>query len=246
MRKLVMSLAAIAAIGALSLAPADADAQSGRGKGQSKHNDNRGKGRNDDRNSRNDNWNRGRTDNDWNRGRGNSNQNDQWRRDQERRRQEDLRRQQELRRQEELRRQQEYRRQQDYRRQQEQRRQEELRRQQELRNRQNRDRYGYGGSRQNEYDRRQQTKNEWRNIAIASGAVAILGLLNKDETLVFAGTAGALYSLHRYEQDRKSQNSLNRARADYFARDHFYRDGNRYERREVNRNGQRYYQFVRC
>lgn len=102
-----------------------------------------------------------------------------------------------------------------------------------------------GGWADREADRRQQTKNEWRNLAIASGAVAILGLIQKDQTLFFAGTAGALYSAYRYEQDRKSQNSLNRARAYFFSQPYFYRDGNRYDRRVVYRGGQKYYQFCR-
>jgi hypothetical protein len=96
-----------------------------------------------------------------------------------------------------------------------------------------------------EADRRQQTKNEWRNIAYVAGAAAVLGALQRDNTLTFAGAAGALYALHRYEQDRKSQSSLDRARAQYFSRDHFYRDGVRYDRRTVRQNGQTYYQFVR-
>lgn len=95
-------------------------------------------------------------------------------------------------------------------------------------------------------DRRQDKKNEWRNIAIAAGALGVLGLLKKDNTLFFAGTAGALYSAYRYEQDRKSQSRLNRARASYFSRTHFYRDGVRYNRRTVTRNGKKYYQFVRA
>lgn len=94
-------------------------------------------------------------------------------------------------------------------------------------------------------DQRQKTKNEWRNIALLSGGVAALGLIQKDNRLVFAGAAGALYSLHRYEQDRKSQSKVDRLRASYFGRDHFVRDGRRYDRRTVNKNGQRYYQFVR-
>lgn len=93
--------------------------------------------------------------------------------------------------------------------------------------------------------RRQQTKNEWRNIAIGSGAVAILGLLSKDSTLTFVGAAGALYSAYRYEQDRKSQSRLDRTRAAYFSRPYFYRDGVRYDRRTVVKNGSKYYQFVR-
>jgi hypothetical protein len=92
--------------------------------------------------------------------------------------------------------------------------------------------------------RRQETKNEWRNIAIASGAVGILGLLKHDQTLTFAGLGGALYSLNRYEQDRRSQNQIDRLRASYFDRDYFVRDGRRYDRRTVERNGQRYYQFT--
>ena len=94
-------------------------------------------------------------------------------------------------------------------------------------------------------DRRQQTKNEWRNIAYLSGGVALLGLLNKDSRLTFAGAAGALYSLYRYEQDRKSQNSVDRLRASYFSRPYFVRDGRTYDRRILSRDGQRYYQFVR-
>lgn len=104
---------------------------------------------------------------------------------------------------------------------------------------------GYDDYRNRESDRRQQTKNEWRNLAIAAGAVAILGLLERDDRLVFAGSAGALYSAYRYEQDRKSQNRYDRARAYYFSQPYFYRDGNRYSRREVWRDGEKYYQFCR-
>lgn len=94
-------------------------------------------------------------------------------------------------------------------------------------------------------DQRQKTKNEWRNIALLSGGVAALGLIQKDNRLVFAGAAGALYSLHRYEQDRKSQAQVDRLRASYFGREYFVRDGRRYDRRVVNKGGQKYYQFVR-
>lgn len=97
-----------------------------------------------------------------------------------------------------------------------------------------------------EYDRRQETKNEWRNLGIAAGLLGVLGLLEHDKTLVFTGTAGALYSAYRYEQDRKSQNRLDRARAHYFGEPYFIRDGRRYDRRTVTHNGQKYYQFVRA
>ncbi len=103
----------------------------------------------------------------------------------------------------------------------------------------------YRPSIQSQIDRRQQTKNEWRNLAIGSGLVGVLGLLTKEPTLTFAGAAGALYSAYRYEQDRKSQSSLARGRAFYFGQPYFYRNGQRFDRRTVTKNGQRYYQFVR-
>lgn len=99
--------------------------------------------------------------------------------------------------------------------------------------------------RSNESARRQKKKNEWRNIAIGSGALGVLGLLKKDNTLTFAGGAGAVYSLYRYEQDRKSQSKIDRARASYFSKPYFYRNGKRYTRQTVMRNGKRHYQFVR-
>ena len=101
-------------------------------------------------------------------------------------------------------------------------------------------------SAQTEAQRRSQTQNEWRNIATASGAVALLGLLKKDNTLTFAGAAGALYSLYRYDEDSKSKDRLARTRAQYFSRDQFYRDGVRYNRRVVSKGGQKYYQFFRA
>ncbi len=94
-------------------------------------------------------------------------------------------------------------------------------------------------------NRRQDKKNEWRNIAIASGALSVLGLLKKDNTLFFIGAAGALYSLDRYEKDRKSQSKLQKTRAAYFQKGSFTRDGHTYKRRLVKKNGKQYYQFVK-
>lgn len=92
---------------------------------------------------------------------------------------------------------------------------------------------------------RQQTKNTWRNLAIGSGVVGLLGLLKGDSFLTFAGAAGALYSANRYEQDRKSQSRQDRARAQIFSRSSFTRDGHTYRRKTVWKNGKKYYQFVR-
>jgi hypothetical protein len=96
-----------------------------------------------------------------------------------------------------------------------------------------------------EIERRQKTKNDWRNLAAAGGLATLFGLLKNDKTIMFAGAAGGLYSLHRYEQDRKSQSQMSRARAAMFSRSSFERNGRRYERRLVTKNGQKYYQFVR-
>ena len=94
--------------------------------------------------------------------------------------------------------------------------------------------------------RRDKTANEWKTIATISGAIGLLGALNHDDTLTFAGAAGALYSTYRYDQDRRSRDRCDNTRAEYFDHEYFYRDGQRYERKTVWRNGQKYYQFVRC
>ena len=96
-----------------------------------------------------------------------------------------------------------------------------------------------------EAKRRQQKKNEWRNITIGSGALAIIGLVSKNGTLALAGTAGALYSAYRYEQDRKSQSKTDRARAAYYGRSSIVANGVRYNRKTVWKNGKKYYTFVR-
>jgi hypothetical protein len=103
---------------------------------------------------------------------------------------------------------------------------------------------------QNDWDReskhRQQKKNEWRNIGIGTAGLGLFGLIKGDKTLMFAGAAGALYSANRYEQDRKSQSKTDRARASYFSKDHFYRNGHRYNRKTVWSHGKKHYQFVRA
>ena len=104
---------------------------------------------------------------------------------------------------------------------------------------------GAQDSRAKESKHRQKKKNEWRNIAIGSGALGLLGLVKHDNTLAFAGAAGALYSANRYEQDRKSQSKTDRARAAYFNKRHFYRNGHHYVRKTVWKNGHKYYRFVR-
>lgn len=99
---------------------------------------------------------------------------------------------------------------------------------------------------QTELQRRNQTQSEWRTIATVSGAAALLGVLKKDKTLAFAGAAGALYGLYRYDEDSKSKDRLARARAAYFSNDHFYRDGVRYDRRTVTQSGEKFYQFYKA
>lgn len=93
--------------------------------------------------------------------------------------------------------------------------------------------------------KRQKTKNDWRNLAILGGAATAFGLLKGNNTITMLGAAGGLYSLNRYEQDRKSQSSMDRERASFYSRPYYYKDGKRFERRTVSRNGERFYQFVR-
>ena len=93
---------------------------------------------------------------------------------------------------------------------------------------------------------RQQTKNSWRNLAYIAGAVGLYGIFKGDSTLAFVGAAGTLYSLSRYEHDRKSQSHAARERAAIFQRGYFYRDHHKYVRRTVTKNGHKYYQFVRA
>src|SRR5262245_3993777 len=78
------------------------------------------------------------------------------------------------------------------------------------------------------YNERRDHRNECRNIAIGAGALGLIGALEHDDTLYFAGTAGSLYSLYRYDQDRRSHDRVDRFRARYFGRPYFYRDGAKY------------------
>ena len=59
------------------------------------------------------------------------------------------------------------------------------------------------------------------------------------------GAAGGLYSLNRYEQDRKSQSKMAQERASFYSRPYYYKNGQRFDRRTVTRNGQRFYQYVK-
>ena len=83
------------------------------------------------------------------------------------------------------------------------------------------------------------------NIGIGSALVGLFGLVKGDNTLMFAGAAGALYSANRYEQDRKSQSKAARARAELFRRQSFTCNGQKYQRRTIKKNGRTYYQFAR-
>jgi len=91
---------------------------------------------------------------------------------------------------------------------------------------------------------RQQTKNTWRNLAYAGGALGLLGLATHNGTLGWAGLAGGLYSAYRYEQDRKSQNKLTRQRALMFGHSTVWYHGHKYVRKTVWRHGTKYYTMV--
>lgn len=92
---------------------------------------------------------------------------------------------------------------------------------------------------------RQQTKNTWRNVAIGAGALGVLGLAEHNNTLAVAGIAGGLYSVSRYEHDRKSQSHIDHSRAELYGRRSYTHNGHHYVRKTVHRNGHDYYQFIR-
>jgi len=93
---------------------------------------------------------------------------------------------------------------------------------------------------------RQQTKNDWRNLGIAGGALGVLGLLSGNKTLAIAGIAGGAYSAYRYEQDRKSQNKMEHNRYQTFSKKSVYYKGHRYDRKTYWDHGHKYYKFVRA
>lgn len=94
-------------------------------------------------------------------------------------------------------------------------------------------------------NQRQKTKAEWQKAAYAGGALALLGQFNKDKTVSYVGAAGALYSLYRMQEDTKSQNKIRRQRAAFYSRPYYYKNGVRYDRKTVRKNGHTYYTFVR-
>jgi hypothetical protein len=101
-------------------------------------------------------------------------------------------------------------------------------------------------SKRAQIQRRQQTQSEWQKFAYGSGAVGLLGVLGRNNTLTFLGAAGALYSAYRMEEDRKSTDRARRQLAELYGRRYVMRNGKRYERRTVWKNGKKYYTFVRA
>ena len=93
--------------------------------------------------------------------------------------------------------------------------------------------------------RQQKNKNQWRNITYGAGAATAYGLLKHDKTVTLLGAAGTLYSLNRYEHDRKSQSKTDHNRAALYGRSSYSQGGHTYVRKLVNKNGRRYYTFVR-
>jgi len=89
-------------------------------------------------------------------------------------------------------------------------------------------------------------RTDWNDIAVFCGFVGIMGYLEDDDFLYFAGTTGALYAMWRYDDDLACDDPYRHARACYFSLPFFYRDGVRFERRIVVRGGERYYQFCRA
>lgn len=91
------------------------------------------------------------------------------------------------------------------------------------------------------YGHRNDTKNEWKSLAIGAGVLGVIGLLSDDSTLTSIGFGGAAYGAYRYEQDRRSQNRYGYYRYDSY-RNGSYRGYDRYDpyRSGANRGYDRY------
>ena len=48
---------------------------------------------------------------------------------------------------------------------------------------------------------RQDQKDTWKNLAIGSGVVGLIGALSHNDTLAVIGAAGLIYSAYRYDTD---------------------------------------------
>jgi hypothetical protein len=81
-------------------------------------------------------------------------------------------------------------------------------------------------------------ENTWPEIG---GGV----ILNNDPYVYFQGSYGTDYPIASLDIDLGSNDRYRHARALYFQRPYFWRDGVRYDRTTVTRGGNRYYRFTR-
>jgi hypothetical protein len=95
------------------------------------------------------------------------------------------------------------------------------------------------------YHHRHQQENTWRNLTYGASAVGLMGLLGHNGTVTTIGAAGTLYSAYRWQQEVKSRDSRERARAEVFSRSAYDYGGHHYVRHSKMRNGQKYYYFTR-
>jgi hypothetical protein len=72
-------------------------------------------------------------------------------------------------------------------------------------------------------DDTQNQKNNWRNAAIAGGAVTLYGLVNHQHTTALLGAVGTGIALSQYERKRHEQSERNSERARYYHHHHHYR-----------------------
>ena len=87
--------------------------------------------------------------------------------------------------------------------------------------------------------KRQEKKNNWRNLGAAGAAIAGYGLLKGNKTATILGGAGAAYSANRYENERKNQSKRSADRARYHrSNDSTYTENGR---KYYTYNGDRYY-----
>lgn len=87
--------------------------------------------------------------------------------------------------------------------------------------------------------------NTWGDILLGLGGVAIGASLVNDPYIYFSGPYGELFPTADLSIYLGSSDPVWRARAAFFNRPYFYRDGVRFDRESVARGGRSYYRFVR-
>jgi hypothetical protein len=93
-----------------------------------------------------------------------------------------------------------------------------------------------------EYKFPAQIPNEFSSIASRFGGIATL---EDDPTIVFTGDTGEPYPFSEYNTDRVKPEKKLKLKCAFFGRAYFWRDGARYDRKTMFKDGEQCFQFVK-